>query len=369
MSEDRTYFVIDAKSFYASVECAERGLDPMTTNLVVADAERTDKTICLAVSPAMKKLGVKNRCRLFEIPKGIEFIIAKPRMKKYINYAAEIYGIYLKYISKSDIHVYSIDECIIDVTSYLKLYKIEAKDFAKKLMNEIYETFHIPCTCGIGTNMYLAKIALGITAKHSPDRIGYLNQELFRKTLSHHRPLTDFWGISRGITARLERMGIVDMDGITKANEDLLYDEFGVNAELLIDHANGIETCTMENIKNYQGKSKSLSNAQVFGSNYAYQDALLVYKEMVEHLSLELAKQHLVTNLIVIYIGYDGLGNINGSRRLDVITNLSKYLMPDAIALFEEVCDKNKGIRRIGISFGDLYPESSESYNLLIDLE
>ena len=184
--KQRCYFVIDMKSFFASVECAERGLDPMTTRLVVADESRTEKTICLAVSPAMKALGVKNRCRLFEIPKNIDYIIAPPRMKKYIEYAAKIYGLYLRYISKTDIHVYSIDECILDVTDYLKIYNIKAKDFALKLMGEIYDNFHIPSSAGIGTNMYLAKIALDITAKHAPDRIGWLTEEKYIKTV---------WGI------------------------------------------------------------------------------------------------------------------------------------------------------------------------------
>jgi len=202
MEKQRCYFVIDMKSFFASVECAERGLDAMTTNLVVADNSRTETTICLAVSPSMKALGVKNRCRLYEVPKNIDYIIAKPRMKKYIDYAAEIYGIYLQYIDPQDIHVYSIDESFIDATDYLKMYKIKAKDFAKKLTNEILEKLGIPATVGIGTNLYLAKIALDITAKKSPERIGWLTEEKFIKELWTHRPLTDFWGISGGISAR-----------------------------------------------------------------------------------------------------------------------------------------------------------------------
>ena len=203
--KQRVYFVIDMKSFFASVECAERNLDPMTTNLVVADETRTDKTICLAVSPALKNLGIKNRCRLFGIPKNTEKIIAPPRMKKYIEYAANIYGLYLNYISKNDIHVYSIDECILDVTDYLKLYKTKAKDFAQKLMSEIYEKFRIPSSCGIGTNMYLAKIALDITAKHSTDRIGWLDENKYIKTLWNHKPLSDFWQISTGTINRLAK--------------------------------------------------------------------------------------------------------------------------------------------------------------------
>lgn len=280
--KQRVYFVIDMKSFFASVECAERGLDAMTTKLVVADKERSETTICLAVSPAMKKLGVKNRCRLYEIPKDIEYEIAPPRMKKYIEYAAEIYGIYLKYIDKSDIHVYSIDECIIDATDYLKIYNLKAKEFAQKLMNEINDKLHIPSSAGIGSNMYLAKIALDITAKHSPDRIGWLTQEKFIKTLWNHKPLTDFWGISTGISTRLAKYGIYDMEGISKADEDLLYKEFGINAELIIDHSNGIEPCLMSDIKDYKGKTKSISSSQILPCNYNFKDAKLVMREMVD---------------------------------------------------------------------------------------
>ena len=250
----RVYFVIDMKSFFASVECAERGLDAMTTKLVVADESRTEGTICLAVSPALKALGVKNRCRLFEVPKNIDFIIAPPRMKKYIDYSSKIYSIYLKYIDKRDIHQYSVDECFIDVTEYLRLYNARAKDFAKKLMQEIFQETHIPSSVGIGSNMYLAKIALDITAKHAPDRIGWLDEKKYIETLWHHRPITDFWQISTGTANRLAKFGITDMCGIAHFNEDLLYKEFGINAELLIDHAWGRETCLMEDIKKYKAK-------------------------------------------------------------------------------------------------------------------
>ena len=211
MEKQRVYFVIDMKSFFASVECAERGLDAMTTKLVVADERRTNTTICLAVSPALKALGVKNRCRLFEVPKDIDFLIARPRMRKYIEYATKIYEIYLKYIDKNDIHVYSIDECIIDATDYLKLYNLKAKEFAQKLMTQIWDKLGIPSTCGIGTNMYLAKIALDLTAKKSPDRIGWLDEEKYKKELWHHKPLSDFWQISHGTIKRLAKYGIEDL--------------------------------------------------------------------------------------------------------------------------------------------------------------
>ena len=212
--KERCYFVIDMKSFFASVECSLRGLDPMTTDLVVADAERSETTICLAVTPSMKAKGVKNRCRLYEIPKDMEYKIAPPQMDMYIKFASEIYAIYLKYIDKSDIHCYSIDECFLDVTDYLKIYNLRAKYFAKKLMQEIWDTLKIPSTTGIGTNLFLAKIALDITAKHSPDRIGWLTEEKFLKELWHHKPLSDFWQISTGTINRLAKFGISDMYGI-----------------------------------------------------------------------------------------------------------------------------------------------------------
>lgn len=241
--KERTYFCIDMKSFFASVECAERGLNPFETNLIVADESRGNGTICLAITPKMKSLGVRNRCRRYEIPKGIQYITAMPRMQKYIDYAAEIYGIYLQYIDKQDIHVYSIDESFIDATDYLPMYHKTPKEFAKMLIDEIAEKLHIPATAGIGTNLYLAKIALDITAKKVPDHMGYLNEELFRETLWHHRPLTDFWGISTGTVRRLERRGIVDMAGIANYPSEILYKDFGINAELLIDHSWGRESC------------------------------------------------------------------------------------------------------------------------------
>ena len=371
MEKQRVYFVIDMKSFFASVECAERGLDAMTTKLVVADAERSETTICLAVSPALKALGVKNRCRLYEVPKDIDFIIAKPRMKKYIEYAAEIYAIYLKYIDKNDIHVYSIDECFIDVTDYLKLYKIRAKDFAIKLMKEINDTLHIPSSAGIGTNLYLAKIALDITAKHAPDRIGWLNEEKFIKTLWHHQPLSDFWGISTGTINRLAKYGVYDMAGIAKLKEDLLYKEFGINAELLIDHAWGRETCLMTDIKNYKGKTRSFSQSQILPSNYAYKDAKIVMLEMVQNGCYDLAKYHYVTQLIHLFIGYgDSRTDIaKGTKRMPVTTNLYSIIGGYADKLFDEIVDKNRPIRRVGYDFADLKGDEFEQYDLFTDLK
>ena len=370
IEKQRVYFVIDMKSFFASVECAERGFDAMTTKLVVADKERSETTICLAVSPAMKKLGVKNRCRLYEIPKDIEYEIAPPRMKKYIEYAAEIYGIYLKYIDKSDIHVYSIDECIIDATDYLKIYNLKAKEFAQKLMNEINDKLHIPSSAGIGSNMYLAKIALDITAKHSPDRIGWLTQEKFIKTLWNHKPLTDFWGISTGISTRLAKYGIYDMEGISKADEDLLYKEFGINAELIIDHSNGIEPCLMSDIKEYKGKTKSISSSQILPCNYNFKDAKLVMREMVEAGCLNLFRQGYVTRLIHLYIGYGDIRDegTKGTTRMNVTTNLYSIICDYTDKLFDKIVDKNRPIRRIGYDFAELMSDENEQYDFFTDI-
>lgn len=368
--ENRVYFVIDMKSFFASVECSERGLDPMKDNLVVADEERTESTICLAVSPAMKLLGVKNRCRLFEIPKDISYVIAKPRMKKYIEYASNIYAIYLKYIDKSDIHVYSIDECFIDVTDYLKLYKIRAKDFAKKLMKEIEETLGIPSTAGIGTNLYLAKIALDITAKHSEDRIGWLTEEKFIKTLSTHRPITDFWQISKGTAERLAKYGIYDMQGIANCDEELLYKEFGINAELLIDHSVGKESCLMCDIKSYKSKSKSISNSQILPCNYNFEDARIVFQEMIQDGCYRLAQEHYSTMLIHIIIGYgDGKNAMaKGTTRMVERTNLYSIISEYAISLFDKIVDSKRLIRKITYDFADLSSENFEQYDMFANL-
>lgn len=369
--KQRVYFVIDMKSFFASVECAERGLDAMTTDLVVADEERTDRTICLAVSPSLKAKGVKNRCRLYEIPKDMEFIIAKPRMKKYIEYAGEIYAIYLKYIDKSDIHVYSIDECIIDVTDYLKLYKVRAKDFAKKLMGEILDTLGIPSTTGIGSNMYLAKIALDITAKHSKDRIGWLTEEKFKQTLWHHRPITDFWGISVGTRDRLAKFGIHDMAGIANASEDILYDEFGVNAELLIDHAFGRETCLMCDIKNYKSKSKSISNSQILPCNYSFENGRIVMQEMIQEGCYRLASEHYATNLLHIYLSFgdEFKAGAKGTIRMHQTTNLYSIIGKYADELFCKIySDKTKNVRKIAYDFGELVSENAEQYDFFTDI-
>mgnify|MGYP003311324806 CR=1 FL=1 len=256
---ERTILHCDMNNFYASVECVERGLDPFEVDLVVADPERCNTTICLAISPKMKSRGIRNRCRLFEIPDGIEYITAMPQMKKYMEFSSKIYSIYLRYIAKEDIYPYSIDEMFLDVTTYLSLYKTTPEKLAKALMNKIRSELGLPSACGIGTNLFLAKVALDITAKHTKDNIGYLDEEKFRKELWDHHPLTDFWQIAGGISRRLNNMGIYTMKDIVMADSERLYKEFGVNAEILIDHANGIEPVTIKDIKNYKTQSKSIS--------------------------------------------------------------------------------------------------------------
>ena len=370
---------IDLKSFYASVECVYRNLDSLKTKLVVADSSRGGGTICLAVSPALKELGVKNRCRLFEIPKTIDYIVAKPRMKAYMEKSAEIYSIYLKYFSKDDIHVYSIDECFIDITDYVKLYNLEPLELAQKIIDDVYNTTGICATAGVGTNLYLAKIAMDITAKHNKSHIAYLDEEIFKETLWHHKPITDFWNISYGTANRLAKYGVFDMHGITKLEEYTLYKEFGVNAELLIDHANGIETCTIKDIHSYKSKSNSLSNSQVLFSDYNYNDALLALKEMVDLNVIDLVDKGLVTNSISLSIGYSkkmpnsyedykSIPSSGGTMKLNTITQSRKELMEAFIRLYEKTTDKNTPIRRITISFNNVIDEVYATYDFFSDL-
>ena len=325
-TQQRTYLCIDGKSFYASVECAERGLNPFETNLVVADPDRGKNALCLAISPKLKSLGVKNRCRLSDIPKNIKYEIAIPRMKLYVDYCADIYALYLNYIAPEDIHVYSIDEAFIDITSYLQTYRKDAKSFAQFLMNKIADTLHVPTTAGIGTNLYLAKIALDLTAKKAKDHIGYLTEELYREQLWDHTPITDFWGIAGGKANRLARRNIFTMRDIANAPEDMLYRMFGVDAELLIDHAWGRETCLMSDIKKYKSKSHSVSFSQILPRDYSYEEAAIVIAEMAIHGCLELYKRHVITKKVWIGIGYsryEMIPSSQGSIKLNCATQLS----------------------------------------------
>ena len=362
----KVYFCIDLKSFFASVECVERKLDPFTTNLVVADSSRGKGTICLAITPHMKLLGIKNRCRIYEIPQNVKFIAAKPRMSKYIEYSANIYAIYLKYFSKDDIHVYSIDEAFIDVTDYLHLYNMHPLALAKKVMNDIYQTVGITATCGIGTNLYLTKIALDIMSKHNADNIGILNEEKYREKLWHHKKLTDFWQIGTGIERRLNKMNLFDMYDVAHCKEEKLYKEFGVNAELLIDHAWGRESCTIADIKRYKPKSNSISNSQILFKDYNFQDAKIVMIEMVELLSLKLIENNLLTSQIHLYIGYskDVIPASNCSRRLFKPMNTYSDLVNEYVRIYETSVSKVAPIRRIGISFGGLEDDRQEQLSL-----
>ena len=370
-NKQRVYICIDMKSFFASVECAERGLNPFETNLVVADASRGGNTICLAISPKMKSLGVKNRCRFFDIPKTMQYIIAKPRMKKYIEYTADIYEIYLRYISPEDIHVYSIDESFIDATDYLTIYNKTPKQFAQMLIDQIALEKHIPATAGIGTNLYLAKIALDIMAKETPDHMGYLDEELFKKHLWEHEPITDFWGISTGTERRLKKMYIRNMKGIALAPEKMLYKEFGINAELLIDHAYGRETCTMQDIKKYKTKSKSLSNSQILFSDYSYQDAKIVLDEMALILCQSLMKKGYIAGSVGVYIGYskDIISRTGGTVKLPRATNLYSVIKEQVDNLYAKTTDKTAKIRKISICYGNLADKSAEGYDLFTDIE
>ena len=355
------YVSIDLKSFYASVECNERGLNPITTNLVVADSSRTEKTICLAVSPSLKSYGIPGRARLFEVVQKVKevnierkrhapnqtftgssydnialkrnsdleltYLVAPSRMAYYIKYSTKIYNIYLKWFSSDDIYVYSIDEVFIDITHYLKTYKLSARDLVTKVVQDIYENTGITATAGIGTNLYICKVAMDIVAKHvEPNkngvRIAGLDELTYRKLLWNHRPLTDFWRVGKGYSNKLEEHRIYTMGDIARTslnNEDLLYKLFGVNAELLIDHAWGYEPCTIKQIKSYKPSTNSICSGQVLHCPYDYKKTELIVKEMAELLSLDLVEKNLVTDQIVLTIGYD-IENLTNSQ----ISNLYK---------------------------------------------
>ncbi len=366
---NRTYICIDIKSFFASVECVERKLDPFNTNLVVADESRGKGTICLAVSPKMKMLGVKNRCRLFQIPNNIRYIIAKPRMSKYIEYAANIYSIYLKYVSKNDIHVYSIDEAFLDVTEYLNTYNKNAIELAKIILRDIYMSYGITATAGIGTNLYLSKIALDILSKHNVSNIGYLDEETYKKELWYYEPLSDFWQIGKGIENRLKKLRIKNMYDITRTNPKILYKEFGINAELLIDHAWGKESCTIADIKRYKPKSNSISTNQVLFKDYNWSDARLVLKEMVELKSLELVQKNLVTDTLVLYIGYSNniIKPSGGTYKISLKTNTFTELVKGFLTLYDKTTNMFTPIRRIGIGFDRLEEEKYVQMDFFID--
>ena len=415
----RTYIAIDLKSFYASVECVERGLDPLTTNLVVADAERTNKTICLAVSPSLKKYGISGRPRLYEVeqtikrlnrerqkkihwknfkdtsymyPKlekdsylAIDYLVATPRMAYYMEYSNHIYDIYLKYVSSEDIHVYSIDEVFIDITSYLSIYQKSAHEMALLMIQDVLRTTGITATAGIGTNLYLAKVAMDIVAKHIPAdkdgvRIAELDEKKYRELLWHHKPITDFWRVGRGYAKRLENYHLFTMGDIARfslTHDGLLYDEFGINAELLIDHAWGVESCTMKDIKSYKPTNHSLGSGQVLMEPYRPDQARIIVREMVDQLVLDLVHKGLVTNQVSLYIGYDNRANMEnyngvlevdwygrmspkpgvGSIHLGHFTSSTKEIMDAFLHIYDQRVNPKLMVRRINISFNHVLPK------------
>lgn len=371
-TEDRHYLCIDLKSFYASVECVERGLDPMTVHLVVADPERSDKTICLAITPALKALGIPNRCRLFQIPKNIEYITAPPRMQLYIDYAAEIYSIYLKYIAREDIHVYSIDEAFLDATDYLTLYGCSARELGQRILEDVFHSLGIRAACGIGTNLYLAKVALDITAKHSPDFIGELTQERYRQTLWKHRPLTDFWRVGAGTARKLENVGLMTMGDVAAADEDFLYRLFGIDAELLIDHAWGREPTAISHIKAYRPQTNCLTSGQVLMKDYSFQDGKLIVKEMTDLLCLDLVEKGLVTQSVTLHVGYadisrQHLPSAHGTASLDTATNADILIIPAVTALYEQIVNPRCAVRRVNITCNHVVPEEYYQYSFFVE--
>ena len=379
------YIAIDLKSFYASVECVERGLDPLTARLVVADESRTDKTICLAVSPALKAYGIPGRARLFEVKqkaRGIDFIIARPRMALYIDYSTRINKIYLKYVAPEDIHVYSVDEVFMDVTDYLASYKKTAHELAITIIRDVLKQTGITATAGIGTNLYLSKIAMDIVAKKMPAdkdgvRIAELDEMSYRQKLWNHRPLTDFWRVGRGIAEKLSRYGIDTMGKLARCsvdNEDLLYRMFGVNAELLIDHAWGWEPCTIDYIKAYKPETHSMSSGQVLTEPYTFEKARNVVMEMADALSLDLVRGRLVTDQLVLYVSYDRESltrpeiashyqgeivtdhygrpvpkPVHGSTKLSSYSSSSKQIICAFISLYDRIVNRNLLIRRLNV--------------------
>ena len=383
---NRTYIAIDLKSFYASVECVERGLNPLTAKLVVADESRTDKTICLAVSPALKAYGIPGRARLFEAKqkaRGIEFIIAKPRMAKYIEVSCQIYDIYLKYVAPEDIHVYSIDEVFMDVTDYLASYKKTAHQLTITIIRDVLIQTGITATAGIGTNMYLAKVAMDIVAKKMPAdkdgvRIAELDEMSYRKQLWDHHPLTDFWRVGHGIADRLARYGLDTMGKIARQsvdNEELLYKLFGVNAELLIDHAWGWEPCTIDLVKAYKPETNSMSSGQVLTEPYTFEKARYVVMEMADAISLDLVEKRLVTNQFVLTVSYDRESltrpeiaskyhgeivmdhygrpvpkHAHGTANLASHSSSSKEIIGAVMSLYDSIVNKDLLIRRLNIS-------------------
>ncbi|MBR4750087.1 MAG: DNA repair protein [Abditibacteriota bacterium] len=360
---DKTYLCIDLKSFYASVECVKRGLDPMTANLVVADESRTDRTICLAVSPSLRKEGVKNRCRLFEIPADKQFIIARPRMRLYMETAADIYEIYLEYIAPEDIHVYSIDEAFLDVTPYLSLYRKTPRELAELLKGAIYRELGLTAACGIGSNMYLAKIALDILAKHSPDGIACLDEELYRRLLWRHRPITDFWMIAAGRARRLARLGITCMEQLAAAPRELILRQFGVCGESLIDKAWGRDATEMADVKSYSPKQRSVSHSQVIGTRCTRERGQLLLGEMIYDLCLELTRTGMNCSAVSVCAGFSlpgGSHDSSGASKTIPPSCARSVIADHARRLYLGCAPAHIDLHRVGVSLSGLKPVCPE---------
>lgn len=360
---ERSYLCIDLKSFYASCECVERGLDPLTTDLVVADPERSDKTICLAVSPSLKAKGVRNRCRVFQIPQGMEYIMAPPRMALYIRYSARIYQTMLRFVSEDDIHVYSIDEAFLDVTGYLGFHKCSARQLGERIRQAILQDTGIPATCGLGSNLYLAKVALDITAKHSPDFFGVLDEQSYQATMWDHRPITDFWRVGPGTARRLKKLGLETMGQVALyANSERLYKELGIDAEILIDHAWGKEPVTIADIKAYRRRSHSLTNGQVLPCGYTPAEARIIVTEMLDQSCLDLVAKGLVASSMSLAVHcsvgewgqalYDGATVHFGSP-----TNARSIVLPRVLAAYDRMACSDAKIHRIMIVCNDVQEE------------
>ncbi|MBR2530962.1 MAG: DNA methylase [Lachnospiraceae bacterium] len=419
---ERTYVAIDLKSFYASVECIERGYDPLVTNLVVADSSRTDKTICLAVSPGLKSYGLPGRPRLFEVVQAVkilngerrnrihgrsfsgksvitteidhdpmlelDYVVATPRMSLYMKYSTEIYRIYMKYVACEDILVYSCDEVFIDVTAYLKTYRMSAHELAMTMIRDVLTTTGITATCGIGTNLFLAKVAMDIEAKHMPAdpdgvRIAELDEMSFRRKLWGHKPITDFWRVGAGTARKLKKLGLDTMGDVARYSEkyeDSLYKAFGVNAELLIDHAWGWEPCTIEDTRQYRPQNNSISSGQVLMRPYAYAEAAIIVREMTDVLALDLVRKHLVTDQMVLTISYESVKDIkdlgdydgevgldwygrlapkhaHGTANLDRQTASAKMITEAVMKLYEDIVDERLFVRRINVCANRVVPE------------
>lgn len=365
------YMCIDLKSFFASVECVMIGKDPMEYPLVVADASRGQGALCLAVSPALRKFGVKNRCRLFEIPDALYYDIAKPKMKKYIEYSGRIYQVYLRYFAKEDILPYSIDEMFIDISGYQKLYKKEPTQLAKEVIDDIMEDTGITATAGVGTNMFLAKIAMDLIAKKNESHIGYLDEELFREKLWQHRPITDFWQIGKGIARRLEARGLTCLEDVAHYPEKYLYKEFGINARYLIDHAWGRESATMEQIKGYEPQTHSFNSSQILMRDYSFDEARVVIKEMVEQLSLKLILSDKATRVIYVGAGYskDIALPSGASQKLSRGMNTYSDLVKEVLRLYDSTTYREIPIRRLAISFGNVASTQFEQLDLFVENE